>query len=346
MQQISTLFQLVQSAGCDYCVFDFGRRISEISKTEFEQFENGTIPYPFPIQKTAKFALVYWPIGGVKNPYIWFMNLPLDEESNIVAASRNHFAAIIEEALGDQISSGSEQQALPDNPYIKAPDQKKLAIINAKLKHKLGLPAASSLAQVEAMFSSANFDDWQSLQMQGLADFIAKLDDTKYQSYFDKCFFEIPEDLLTELASFIEHQSISRALFNKIVRQLETDFTDSNRNLALVRCIAAHANEQKFKALLTEQFNQKNSACDSVNLLSILSARCWPALTDPLLLTLFLEHLAQSEKAGLFSALFTDLVALPSLRRLIFILLQDPNSLTQTRAAVQLMVKETYGTTH
>ncbi|MCU4676959.1 DUF3549 family protein [Catenovulum sp. 2E275] len=343
MDTISTLYQLVQAAGCDYCIYDIGRRVTEISKTEFEQFENTQIPYPYPIQKTARFALVYWPLGQTNNPYIWFMNLPLNEESQVILASRNHFVAIIQEAMGGQITQGSEDK-LPDNPYIKAPDAKKLAVVNAKLKQKLKLPPSKYLADCISYLSHQNWDNWQNLAIQGWADLLVRLNDPKVNQLFDDGFFEFPAEMKTELASLIEHEQLSRAAYRRIVRQLQNKDLDKTEQVTLLRCLAGFSDDAEFNQYLTELLSQEQTL--DADLLAVISARCFAALGDPLLLSLYLEKIAAYPTDGLFEALFTDLVAIPNIRRCIFALLQNPNALPKTREALSKMVAGKYNAAH
>ncbi len=343
MNNISTLYQLVQAAGCDYCIYDIGRRVTEISKIEFEQFENAQQAYPFPIQKTARFALVYWPLGQTINPYIWFMNLPLNEESQLIEASRNHFVAIIQEAMGGKITEGGEGK-LPDNPYIKAPDQKKLAMVNAKLKHKLKLAPSHYMADCISYLSHQTWDNWQSLAVQGWADLLVRLEDPKINQLFDNGFFEFPANMQAELASLIEHQQLNRATNRRIIRQLQNKTLEKTQKLTLLRCVSGCAGEPELNAYLTDLLNNEQAL--DADTLAVISARCFTSLTDPLLLSLFLETIARHPAEGLFEALFTDLVAIPNLRRSIFALLQNPNALPNTRVSLSKMVAGKYDATH
>lgn len=343
MKNISTLFELIQTSGCDYCIYDIGRRVADIPKAEFERFENAQQAYPFPIQKTARFALVYWPLGQTDNPFIWFMNLPLNEESMLIEASRNHFVAIIQEAMGNKITEQGDQQ-LPDNPYIKAPDAKKLAMVNAKLKYKLQLPPSNYLADCVSYLSHENWSQWQNLAVQGWADLLVRLDDPKIKQLFDNGFFEFPVQMKEELASLIEHQTLSRATNRRIIRQLQNKTLDKSEELSLLRCLSGWSADPEFNQYLTQVLNTDSSL--DADLLAVISARCFEALADPLLLTLYLEQIATQSAQGLFEALFTDLVAIPSLRRCIFALLQNPAALPKTRVALSEMVAGKYNATH
>ncbi|MFA0683293.1 DUF3549 family protein, partial [Vibrio splendidus] len=53
METIHTLTQLLKNSGCQYDIYDLGRRIQKIDNTLFSDVEQGKQPYPFPLQKQA-----------------------------------------------------------------------------------------------------------------------------------------------------------------------------------------------------------------------------------------------------------------------------------------------------
>ncbi|EWH12327.1 hypothetical protein DS2_01360 [Catenovulum agarivorans DS-2] len=344
MQNISTLYQLVQYAGCDYCVFDVGRRVIDIDKTTFEQFEDGQQAYPYPIQSQAKFALVYWPIGQTDNPYIWFLNLPLDEESQVIPGSRNHFVAIIQEALGNDFAQQTdEQQQLPDNPYIKLPEQTKVAIVNARIKDKFNR-SYSELAQACLDYlDQSDKAQWRNLTVQGWADILVQKD-PKVHKLLQNEFWQLPDELQNQLIPILEHCELPKVLVNKSIRYLENENSEE-KQLAILRVLAGYCDQTSVQTWLTKQVSTDKPAEDILNLLLIVGARCWVSLKDPLLLSVYLEKIADLP-ANNFEALFRDAIALPSLRRPILALMQNPNALPKTRIAVSNMIKASYGTTH
>ncbi|MER2492949.1 DUF3549 family protein [Catenovulum sediminis] len=346
MSEVSSLFQLIQYAGCDYCVFDTGRRVSEINKETFEQFEKGLIPYPTPIQQSARFALVYWPLANPSNPFIWFLNLPLDEESQVIAGSRNHFVAIIQEAMGQSFAENSneEQQKLPDNPYIKLPDSNKIAVVNAAVKRKLNQDTSTQMQACLDYLMHEKLENWRTLSVQGWADLLSKLDDPKIQSLFDKHFFDLPDEMLQEITPLIEHHRLSRALNNRLLKTLKSTSEFNVQSIQYLRCISAYSDLPPFIEWLTEQL-QSNKENLTDDFYALIAGRCWNALQDPLVLSMYLENIAELKQAS-FSALFKDLVSLPAIRRPILAMMQNPNALIKTRKAVTTMIREQYGTTH
>ena len=74
---VPTLSALMDTANAQWRVFDLGRRIQTISKTEFALIADNKKPYPFPIQQKARVALVFWQQAESQsakaNPFIWFL---------------------------------------------------------------------------------------------------------------------------------------------------------------------------------------------------------------------------------------------------------------------------------
>ncbi|WP_159084191.1 DUF3549 family protein [Saccharobesus litoralis] len=342
-QNIQTLYQLLDVAGCDYAVYDTGRLVTKISNNDFIAFEDGLKPYPTPIQQMAKFALVYWPKQSKHNPYIWFLNLPIDEESLINSGARNHFVSIITEALGSTFAAeDSAQQKIPDNPYIKPPEEKKLAILNAKVKQDLGQPASPEYLKCAAYFENyqagtQQASSWQQLSTQGMADFVTDLTLPNNQNSFDNVYFDLPLALQTELASLLEHAVISRALANRLIRSVrQQQFTLDQSLTNSLRILASHANSQNFRELLIDLLATESGK--STDVLTVLVARNWSALQQDICLVAFLEHIAVNTSPSVFNALFADLVAIPSLRKPIFQLLAEELMLPETRKALRNMV--------
>lgn len=346
MNAISTLFELVRAAQCEYSIFDLGRRVQKIDNTEFERFEQNQTPYPYPIQQHAHFALLYWPQQKAENPYIWFLKFPLDEEGLLNLGARNHFVAIVEEALGGQITAEDEQQKLPDNPYVQLPNENKLAVLNAKFRQAAGSTTTPAYLACKDYFAAPGLQNWQSLSKQGMADFAVNLSDPATSKTFESVFFDLDADLLEQIVPLLEHVDISRSLARRICKSLvEAEFSDQNRLLTSLRILAGQAHGEAFSELLQKLLASHQG--QSLDVLSILSARCWTAFAQQDNLIFFLEHLAQVPGSVAFESLFVDLVSQPLLRNQIFSLLKSGDQLPHTRNALTRMVaKQQNGLTH
>lgn len=53
MDTIRTLTALLQNSGCQYQIFDLGRRVQAMDNRQFAQVELGQQAYPFPLQRHA-----------------------------------------------------------------------------------------------------------------------------------------------------------------------------------------------------------------------------------------------------------------------------------------------------
>mgnify|MGYP002335783292 FL=1 len=125
MSTIDTISELITLSGSQFRVYDIGRRIDKISKADFEKIEHNQLPYPYPMQGHAHLALAFWQKSS-KTPYIWFVKLPLDERGLLNQGARNHFIAIIVEALGSDLTvdpTQKQEELLKNNPYNFTPAQ-------------------------------------------------------------------------------------------------------------------------------------------------------------------------------------------------------------------------------
>ena len=109
MDTIDTISQLLQASNSQYRLYDIGRKITKISKEQFEKIENNQLPYPAPSQGHACIAIAFWQKQSPQ-PYLWLVKLPLDERGLLNQGARNHFIAIIVEALGSDLTQDANEQ--------------------------------------------------------------------------------------------------------------------------------------------------------------------------------------------------------------------------------------------
>ena len=117
METIHTLTQLLKNSGCQYDIYDLGRRIQKIDNTLFSDVEQGKQPYPFPLQKQAHLAISYW--NEHKQPWIWFLKFKLDERGLLHQGDVGNFLKFVIEAMGTRLNgeiSEEQQQKLSNNP--------------------------------------------------------------------------------------------------------------------------------------------------------------------------------------------------------------------------------------
>ena len=93
METIHTLTQLLKNSGCQYEIYDLGRRIQKVDNDLFADVEQGMQPYPFPLQKQAHLAISYW--NEQKQPWIWFLKFKLDERGLLSQADIGNFLKFV-----------------------------------------------------------------------------------------------------------------------------------------------------------------------------------------------------------------------------------------------------------
>ncbi|WP_394227886.1 DUF3549 family protein [Pseudoalteromonas spongiae] len=310
---ISSLGELLDNAGTTWRVFDMGRRIQKIDKQTFSQIENNHIPYPFPLQQHAFLAIQFWNSHETETPYIWFLKMPLDEQSKLVQASRNHFASMVLEALGNQLTDNDEAQSqLDNNPYVFTPNANKLAAFNAIIKNELKQSASAYYEHVELYFSGKlGFNEWQQLGLQGIADFAMRLTDTN-QDNLIKALDQLPQPVVNSLAATLEHSPISVTLTEALYVQFENAVKQQNSEniinyLRMMSNTSATGILERAVAILVTTPTLLN-----LDIVLTLTGRCWHVLENHVVA--LMDYLASEHDQDVFAGIFADLVAIPSLR--------------------------------
>ena len=341
-KNIATLAQLLDAAGTQWRVYDIGRRIAKIDKTTFTKIENADIPYPFPLQQHAFLAIQFWDPKASKEPYIWFLKLPLDEQSKLIQASRNHFASMVIEALGTQLT-GDDQQAdqLDNNPYVFTPNANKRAAFNALMKVELNQPASIYYEHVQLYFSGKlGFDDWQSLALQGLADFVMRLDKDQNEANLITALSGIPEDVIAPLSALLEHVAISTVLAEALLHLGKQAVNNEHISLTVhyLRAIsfapATGLTAQLIDCILASSLGQQTDVQLTI------ARKCWQHLQQPERLHLYMDLVAQNKtEPSLFASIFADLVAISTIRPHVLALLRIENRSEQLARAIGSLFK-------
>lgn len=319
MSKIDTLSELLQLSESNYKVFDLGRKVEKISKSDFALMEQAMMPYPSPLQGHAQLAIVFWQKRPDK-PYIWFIKLPLDERCLLNQAARNHFIAIIIEALGNDLSvdpTEKQEELLKSNPYNFTPSQYKLAALNATLKHEFKQPASQYYQHCQQYFSGElGWENWQGIGVQGLCDFAVRIGDNDNVELLLKALPNLPEQVFLPLSAALENQSLPVKLMAKLSSlvklQLQQAKVNANQLSAIVRAMSGNALSPHFldvaDALIADQ------KCQKLEVFVAISGRGWLALADYSRMQRFLEAVVEFIDQPTFFALFQDLVSLPMIR--------------------------------
>ena len=339
MDTIDTISQLLQSSNSQYRLYDIGRKITKISKEQFEKIENNQLPYPAPSQAHACIAVAFWQKQSPQ-PYLWLLKLPLDERGLLNQGARNHFIAIIVEALGSDLTQDANEQQeelLKSNPYLYTPAQYKLASLNSKIKTELKQAPSEYLASFKSYLSgNSGWDNWQHVGVQGITDFVARIDHDEHSELLSKALPHLPNEVLFPLCSALENENLKVELIEAIISLLKNQLSlsttqevqdtsiDEQKSLIqqhLLRSLASSCQHPHVKKLIDELLQQQTLTPE---LLITISGRCWEALTNTQNLMAFFEHIITSKEQELFNSIFKDLVAIPDVRPVVFQCMRAP----------------------
>ncbi|MFT5297911.1 MAG: hypothetical protein ACI89T_002251 [Cognaticolwellia sp.] len=338
---ISSISALLNLSDSQYCIYDIGRRVDKISIEQFEQIEAAQLPYPFPIQGHAMLAIAFWQKQST-SPYLWFVKLPLDERGLLNQGARNHFIAIIVEALGENLTvNPTEQQEalLKKNPYHFTPAQYKLAAINSVLSTSLKQAPSKFYAPAQRYLSGVNgWEAWQDLGVQGLSDFAFRLNEANNSKALTNALSYLPEQVLVPLSAALENVSLPVDVIEQITLRFQQAQTSNHTviTIALLRALASSTEHTYSQNLLSNLIN--NQRLDE-DILIIIAGRLWPILSTDKMLFIYLEHLIKDKNKALFSAIFKDLVAIPTIRPVLLQAIRSPKRSPDLAQAIGTLFK-------
>jgi len=331
MDTIDTISQLLHYSNSQFRIYDIGRKIEKIPKELFEKIELNQMPYPTPSQGHACFAIVFWQKQSPQ-PFLWLLKLPLDERGLLNQGARNHFIAIIVEALGDDLTQSvdkEQEELLKNNPYLYTPAQYKLAALNSKIKFELKQAPSEYLSPFVSYITGDNgWDNWQAVGVQGITDFAVRIKTENYSKLLVNALPSIPSEVLLPLCGALENEAFSADLIEALLKLFRekckhTDKTEANMQLQqhLLRSLASNCQHVHIEKLVAELLQQQHVASE---LLITLSGRCWLALANDGRLMAFLEHLVSADDQALFNSIFKDLVSIPVIRPIVFQCMRAP----------------------
>ena len=335
MDTIDTISQLLHTSNSQFRIYDIGRKIEKISKEHFEKIELNQIPYPTPSQGHACIAIVFWQ-NKSPQPFLWLLKLPLDEQGLLNQGARNHFIAIIVEALGEDLTQSvdkEQEELLKNNPYLYTPAQYKLAALNSKIKFELKQAPSEYLSPFVSYITGNNgWDNWQAVGVQGITDFAVRIREEtskeKNSQLLVNALPHLPNDVLLPLCGALENEILSVDLIDALLDLFKeklraTPQTDINVPLQqhLLRSLASNSQHVHVKKLVFELLQQQHVASE---LLITLSSRCWLALANREQLMAFFEHLVSADDQPLFNSIFKDLVSIPTIRPIVFECMRAP----------------------
>ncbi|KHT64951.1 hypothetical protein RJ45_03850 [Photobacterium gaetbulicola] len=317
MDNFHTLTQLLDNAGCQYKIFDLGRRVNEIDVEQFKAVEDNRQPYPWPLQQHAHLSISFWQAGNP--PWIWFLRLPLDERGLLKQAAVGDFIKYVIEAMGATLNSTpteEEQEKLAANPYTFKPSDDKMAIFHAQLRSQLALPASQYYEHAQHYLTGEQgWDKWQGVGLQGLADVCARIKQENNATLLRKAINNLPLTPLYALLGCLEHCQLPEPLAMRLAERLDEETSVNTPDLFLVAALIRALSGAE-TALLRQQLEKLLAQAELCHpeVLVAVAGRCWQGLTDTQMATSFLLRLAETGEQALFNQLFADLVMLPMLR--------------------------------
>lgn len=329
---VPTLSALMETAGANWRVYDLGRKIQTIAKSEFALIEENKKPYPFPIQQKARMALVFWQDGqsgpeARAQSFIWFLQFELDEMGLVKLQQRDHFISLVIKELGSQFVNADEQQSssLDNHPYSFTPEQNRQAAFNGIVKKDLSQPASMYYEHAQAYFTNQiELDRWQELSVQGIADFACRLDVGNNEAALVKILPNLSVQILSVLGACLEHQAISLALTEALVDLLQQKLEEGDRESVFYLLRALSGSKSKTKVNEQIDILLNSELVSEISLFVVLAGRFWSYFNDKDKLHLLFDKLASNHEQELFNGIFSDLVAVPEVRVQVLSLLRDP----------------------
>jgi hypothetical protein len=317
---IATISELLNISGSQYRLYDIGRLVSKLPKALFEKIELNQVPYPTPLQGNACIAIAFWQKGALQ-PYLWLLKLPLDERGLLNQGSRDHLIAIIIDALGadlTQEASKAQEELLNSNPYLFTPAQYKLASLNSKIKVDLKQKPSKHFLPFKSYLSrESNWNNWQGIGVQGITDFIARINEDNNSELLLQALHHLPSEVLSPVCSALENEQYPVTLIDAMITLLTNKITEQDNVNAsqFLRALAANSQHIHVKEVIAQLMSQEHI---NAELLITLSGRCWNALTEEKVLVAYFEHLLHTNDLVMFFSIFKDLVAMPSIRPIAF----------------------------
>jgi len=344
VDNINSISEFLLQAGSQYRIFDMGRRVQKISTESFLDFEHGNSPYPYPIQQHALVAVLFWNKNHNDNHYVWFLKLPLDEQGLLMQAARNQFLELVVTALGNSMQQQpdkEQQSALDHNPLIFKPSQQKLAAFTSQSRLAMELPASQFMAPaLKYLSDKANYQQWQELGFQGLADIATRLNENDNLQVVADAILLLPSEPFCALCCCLENSAIEPELATPLLKILNDALASNNISIAIhaLRALSHSADitQQQTALELTLTSEQIKEQLDIV---IILAGRYWSVLDSTETAVRFLEAVVEvSTEQDIFNQLFGDLVAIPQTRNHFLNALRHPQRSNKLATAIAQLI--------
>jgi len=338
----STLSEFLLQAGTEYFVIDVSRTRQILDNQVLFDCELNNIPFPRPRQGHAWLCVVFWNKSMNTEHYMWFLKLPVDEQSLLMQAARDEFLNIVVTALGNEFQQIEKQQAeLPENPFVFAPNQQQLADCNATIRKYLKLAARPQMKAAINYLKAPSVQPWDTLAVQDISDLALFIEDTEIQHAFMQNIEVLPEPVCVCLFSALEGCQLTENLIDVLLnyhRQCEASLS----SMAL-RALASSQTPKVQKYL--EQLISSEQDLD-LETLVVIAGRHWQTLVPKAnstqdYLTLYFEKVIKTDSShALFRGVFADLVQIPELRVFILAMLRSSTQSDSLNRAIATLFNQ------
>ena len=350
MHTIQTIQAFLQASGAQYRIIDSGRRVLKVEKGLFEKIENAQAPYPYPLQRHAWFAVLFWDPKNIQQHHIWFLKLPLDEQGYLDLNARDDFLRRALEQLGQALLDSKENASeaptleIKDNPWSFTPRQDKMATFHAKALVELKRPGSQHLApMLRYLERPEQFSQWQHIGIQGIADLCARSNEKSVTNMLRQHLPQLPTEVMVPLLLGLENESISHLLTQAVIACKQSMTSDAALIAAIIRALSGSVDQAARKQFTLDALASYKQAPISIEVLVAISGRAWEVLTDDAVALLFVEALAHNDAGqDAFNQVLTDLLFMPTIGKNIRQAFRSPERSEHLAKAIGVFLSEVH----
>ncbi|MDB2705782.1 DUF3549 family protein, partial [Pseudomonadota bacterium] len=259
----------------------------------------------------------------------------------LIQAARDEFLVMVLDRVGEcMLASDNGEKiegALKDSPYTFKPREDRMAAFNAQVTHTLALKPSAYFNDVNAYFSGETaIDNWQSLGLQGFADFAARIDNDKTLSLI-AILPLLPVPPFIMLTTFLENVDVDLSVVEIFCERVHNELQEDHPNIGhIAACLRAVSNSSATGLVLQMVTQVLSHPCSqNIELLATISGRLWRTLEREELCHLFVEQLANNDAGqAAFSQLLADLMFMPNMRAHVMTALRSTNRSDELSKAV------------
>lgn len=325
IQAIETLGQLFKKMQVQVRYYDLGRRVEKLSKEQFQSFEELRKAYPRPHLQHALIGVVFWQKDTIEQPSVWFLRLPLDEQGLLIPSERDRFLQHLLVAVNNNLNAAKKNEqlnaVLEGNPYTFTPATEKQAAFNAKIKVSLNLAPSQHYSAALNFLNSSDYNQWQNLALQGLADIAARWQQADTRSALLKSLPILPAGVLISVCQCLENEAIDALLTEVLLKRIQTELSKGDGNNESNAIVAACLRGLSFSVSVSNIQQAVDAVLHSCNaempldieIIATLATRLSPQLLSGGNPLVFMELLANHNEQA-FIGVMSELLYQPAIR--------------------------------